>query len=99
MTLPRLQFLLALVVAGPLAAQSASDNGKLLATFQNPVGDLISAPFQNNVNVPIGEFSRVQDVLNIQQVVSIHLNNHPQDLPYPKWQVRLQVASLFPSAK
>jgi hypothetical protein len=24
---------------------------------------------------------------------------HPQDLPYPKWQVRLQVALLFPTAK
>jgi hypothetical protein len=24
---------------------------------------------------------------------------HPRDLPYPKWQVRLQVALLFPAAK
>ncbi len=24
---------------------------------------------------------------------------HPSDLPYPKWQVRLQVALLFPSQK
>jgi hypothetical protein len=24
---------------------------------------------------------------------------HPRDLPYPKWQVRLQVALLFPEAR
>ena len=24
---------------------------------------------------------------------------HPRDLPYPKWQVRLQVALLFPEKK
>ena len=37
-------------------------NDKLLNTFQNPVGNLISVPFQNNINFPIGEFSRIEDV-------------------------------------
>ena len=55
-------------------AQGAPDDGKVLTTFQNPVGDLISVPFQNNINFPIDEFSRIQDVLNIQPVVPIHLN-------------------------
>ena len=67
-------FTLTLATAGLLAAQGAPDNGKLLTTFQNPVGDLISVPFQNNINFPIGQFSRIQDVLNIQPVVPIHLN-------------------------
>jgi hypothetical protein len=46
----------------------------VLTTSQNPVGDLISVPFQNNVNFPIGQFSRIQDVLNIQPVVPIHVS-------------------------
>jgi hypothetical protein len=67
-------FALALACAGGLDAQGAPDDNKLLTTFQNPVGDLISVPFQNNVNFPIGEFSRVQDVLNIQPVIPFHLS-------------------------
>jgi hypothetical protein len=65
---------LALAGAGLLSAQGAPDDSKLLSTFQNPVGDLISVPFQNNVNFPIGEFSRVQDVLNIQPVIPFHVS-------------------------
>ena len=65
---------LALAGAGLIAAQGAPDDDKVLTTFQNPVGDLISVPFQNNVNFPIGQFSRVQDVLNIQPVIPISLN-------------------------
>jgi hypothetical protein len=65
---------LALAYAGLLAAQGAPDNDKLLATFQNPVGNLISVPFQNNINFPIGEFSRIQDVLNIQPVIPFHVS-------------------------
>jgi hypothetical protein len=56
-------------------AQSSSGNSELLSTFQNPVGNLISVPFQNNVNFPIGQFSRVQDVLNIQPVIPFGLSS------------------------
>src|ERR1700739_51981 len=65
---------LALAGVGLIAAQGAPDNDKVLTTFQNPVGDLISVPFQNNTNFPIGEVSRIQDVLNIQPVVPIGLS-------------------------
>jgi hypothetical protein len=65
---------LALAGVGLLAAQGTEDSEKLLTTFQNPVGNLISVPFQNNVNLPIGQYSRVQDVLNIQPVIPISLN-------------------------
>ena len=65
---------LALACAGLLSAQGAPDDSKLLNTFQNPVGNLISVPFQNNVNFPIGEFSRIQDVLNIQPVIPFRVN-------------------------
>jgi hypothetical protein len=30
---------------------------------------------------------------------AVHPRDLPYDLPYPKWQVRLQVALLFPEAK
>src|SRR5215470_5007909 len=66
---------LVLIAVGLLSAQGAPDDAKVLTTFQNPVGDLISVPFQNNTNFPIGQFSRVQNVLNIQPVVPIHLSN------------------------
>jgi len=56
-------------------AQAAPDDEKLLTTFQNPIGNLISVPFQNNVNFPIGRYSRVQDVLNIQPVIPITLSD------------------------
>ncbi len=64
----------ALASAGLLSARGASDDGKLLSTFQNPVGNLISVPFQNNINFPIGQFSRIQDVLNIQPVIPFHVS-------------------------
>jgi hypothetical protein len=65
---------LALIRVGLLSAQAPPDDGKLLDTFQNPVGNLISLPFQNNVNFPIGQFSRIQDVLNIQPVIPFHIS-------------------------
>ena len=67
-------FGLALTAIGLLSAQGAPDDNKLLTTFQNPVGDLINVPFQNNVNFPIGEFSRVQNVLNIQPGIPFRLS-------------------------
>ena len=67
--------LLVLASAGWAAAQGAPNDDKLLTTFQNPIGNLISVPFQNNTNFPIGRYSRVQDVLNIQPVVPITLND------------------------
>src|SRR5215470_17857121 len=64
-----------LIAVGLLSAQGAPDDAKVLTTFQNPVGDLISVPFQNNTNFPIGQFSRVQNVLNIQPVVPFHVSD------------------------
>ena len=68
------RYALALTAIGLLSAQGAPDDNKVLTTFQNPVGDLISVPFRNNINFPIGEFSQIQDVLKIQPVVPIHVN-------------------------
>ena len=41
---------------------------------QNPIGDLISLPFQNNTNFGIGNSDHTQNVLNIQPVYPVHLN-------------------------
>src|SRR6267142_2319301 len=51
------------------ARQSADDTERLQKAVQNPVASLISIPFQNNTNFPIGSFSRTQNVLNIQPVI------------------------------
>ena len=42
---------------------------------QNPVGNLISLPFQNNTNLSFGPEKGTQNVLNIQPVVPISVSN------------------------
>ena len=44
------------------------DEGDLARAAQNPVGDLISLPFQNNMNFDVGPDDRIQNVLNIQPI-------------------------------
>ncbi len=58
--------------AADTAGQSASDLAKKL---QNPIGDLISVPFQNNTNFGVGPHGGAQDILNIQPVIPIHVND------------------------
>ena len=52
----------------------AQDEEQLAEAAQNPVGDLISIPFQNNTSFGIGPHSRTQNVLNIQPVYPFHVN-------------------------
>jgi hypothetical protein len=53
------------------AALSAEELAKLA---QNPVGNLISVPFQNNTNFNTGPPSGTQNILNIQPVIPIEVN-------------------------
>lgn len=64
----------ALVAAAmPVRAElSAEDLAKLA---QNPVGNLISVPFQNNSNLNFGPEKGTQNVLNIQPVVPVSVND------------------------
>ena len=55
-------------------ADATADSATNLAKkLQNPVGDLISVPFQNNTNFNVGPNKGTQDILNIQPVVPIHM--------------------------
>jgi hypothetical protein len=54
------------------AEMSATELAKLT---QNPVGDVISVPFQNNTNLNFGPEEKTQNILNIQPVIPISLNN------------------------
>ncbi len=57
--------------APALAELSAEELAKLA---QNPVGNLISVPFQNDTNFNYGPEKGTQNVLNIQPVIPIEVN-------------------------
>ena len=63
---------LAVVAAAARAEMSTEELAKLA---QNPVGNLVSVPFQNNTNFDYGPLERTQNILNIQPVYPIHLND------------------------
>jgi hypothetical protein len=54
------------------AAMSAEELAKLA---QNPVGNLISVPFQNNTNFNVGPQDGTQNILNIQPVIPVSINS------------------------
>jgi hypothetical protein len=59
-----------------LAQEKAQESETELAKkTQNPVADLVTIPFQNRMNFGIGPNNRMQNVLNVQPVVPIHLNS------------------------
>ncbi len=65
----RLFLLIVLCVVAFLAhAAEAQEESDLAKKTQNPVGDLISIPFQNNFNFGVGPDDDMQYVLNIQPV-------------------------------
>src|SRR6478609_8656266 len=64
---------LAAMSATTVCAEMTAEELAKLA--QNPVGNLISLPFQNNTNLNFGPEKGTQNVLNIQPVVPIHVNS------------------------
>jgi hypothetical protein len=54
------------------------------------------APAGNRWLVPVGKIMRDGKQPFVWQVNAYYNTIHPPDLPYPKWQVRLQVVLLFP---
>jgi hypothetical protein len=62
----------ALLAAAPAYAELSAEELAKLA--QNPVGNLISVPFQNNTNFNVGPLSGTQNILNIQPVIPFAVN-------------------------
>jgi hypothetical protein len=73
MRLSRVAIIAAASVASTTARAELSAE-QLAKLAQNPVGNLISVPFQNNVNLNYGPEKSTQNVLNIQPVIPIDVN-------------------------
>ena len=58
------------------ASDGEGNDGELAKSAQNPIGNLISLPFQNNMNFDLGPAERTQDILNIQPVLPIGLSKN-----------------------
>jgi len=67
-------FLIALLVSSQTYA--ADDIEGLAKASQNPVADMITLPFQDNMNFGIGPYDRTQNIINVQPVIPIHLNQN-----------------------
>ncbi len=61
-------------VCAAVPARAAMSSEELAKLAQNPVGNLISVPFQNNTNFNVGPEDGTQNILNIQPVLPITLN-------------------------
>lgn len=63
---------LAVVLASPARAEMSKE--ELAKLSQNPVGNLVSVPFQNNTNFNYGPLEGTQNILNIQPVIPVTVN-------------------------
>ena len=68
-------FLVTIFSIPPIQSSVArgEDESELAKESQNPVADLISIPFQNNMHFGLGPNHRMQNVLNVQPVIPLHL--------------------------
>ncbi|MFA9562577.1 MAG: neuromedin U [Nitrospirota bacterium] len=65
--------MLTLLCGAPIYAEQTAE--ELAKETQNPVADLISVPFQNNLNFGLGPHNRAQNILNVQPVVPLELTD------------------------
>ncbi len=61
--------LIAFFVITSMALSAQETNEELAKIAQNPLGNLLSFPFQNNTSFNYGPYDRVQDILNIQPII------------------------------
>ena len=64
---------LALSIAACLTSPATADQS-LSEKSQNPIGDLISVPFQNNANFGVGTLDKTQNIMVFQPVAPISLD-------------------------
>ncbi len=55
---------------------AAEDVTELAKKLQNPIGNLISVPFQSNTNFSVGPNKGTQEILNIQPVIPFHIGDN-----------------------
>ncbi len=67
MKLVKLLFLCGVIISQYAHAQSSQE--ELSKKAANPLADLMSFPFQNNLNMNYGPYNRNMNVLNIQPVL------------------------------
>lgn len=75
----RILFVFAVVIPGRLLAQEktqaeAANAEEVARKLANPVASLISVPFQNNLDVGIGDSNGARNTLNIQPVIPVKLS-------------------------
>jgi hypothetical protein len=58
-------------VSAPASSEASTE--ELAKAVQNPVANMISVPFQNNLDYGIGTYDRVRNTLNIQPVIPMPL--------------------------
>lgn len=74
-------FLIAMVIIGLTSAIMAqeesneTDAAELAKSTANPLANIISVPFQYNLNIGLGEYDRAQNIINIMPVVPLKLND------------------------
>ncbi|MGC1387019.1 MAG: hypothetical protein WA807_03320 [Steroidobacteraceae bacterium] len=64
----------AVIMLAASAARAELSAEELAKIAQNPVGNLISVPFQENMNLNAGPYQKNLSVLNIQPVIPIDVN-------------------------
>jgi hypothetical protein len=75
MTVASIRNCLRMAVALLFSTQALALSPEELAKLaQNPIGNLVSIPFQNNTNFDVGPKELTQNVLNIQPVIPVELN-------------------------
>ncbi|MCU4175325.1 hypothetical protein [Carboxylicivirga sp. N1Y90] len=67
--LKNLLLLIAISFLGVFSVNAQQSNEELSAAAANPLADLMSFPFQNNLNMNYGEHNRNMNILNIQPVI------------------------------
>ena len=54
---------------------ATADAAEVAKKLANPVASMISVPFQNNMDVGIGDYNGSRNTLNIQPVIPIKLSS------------------------